>query len=98
MAVSGVNGIGVITYETKSKRTVNSAEKFIVEETDSTQEMSEAEAMVAFKKEFYDDLSKITNHSTAYKICTCGGYSLPLLPAEVNLLHRADAKLFQCNA
>lgn len=64
MAVSGVNGIGVITYETKSKRTVNSAEKFIVEETDSTQEMSEAEAMVAFKKEFYDDLSKITNHRT----------------------------------
>ena len=64
MAVSGVNGIGVITYETKSKRTVNSAEKFIVEETDSTQEMSEAEAMVAFKKEFYDDLSKITNRRT----------------------------------
>lgn len=50
MAVSDVNGIGVITYETKSKRTVNSAEKFIVEETDSTQEMSEAEAMAAFKK------------------------------------------------
>ena len=26
--------------------------------------MSEAEAMTAFKKEFYDDLSKITNHRT----------------------------------
>lgn len=64
MAVSGVNGIRVITYETKSKRTVNSAEKFIVEETDSTQEMSEAEEMKLFKKEFYEDLSKITNHRT----------------------------------
>ena len=64
MAVSGVNGIGVITYETKSKRTVNSAEKFIVEETDSTQELTEAEEMELFKKEFYEDLSKITNHRT----------------------------------
>ena len=51
-------------YETKSTRVVHSAEKFTVEETDSTQEMSEAEAMTAFKKEFYDDLSKITNHRT----------------------------------
>lgn len=64
MSISGVNGIGVTTYETKSTRAVNSAKKFAVEETDSTQEMSEAEAMAAFKKEFYDDLSKITNHRT----------------------------------
>ena len=42
MSISGVNSIGVTTYETKSTRAVNSAEKFTVEETDSTQEMSEA--------------------------------------------------------
>ena len=64
MSISGVNSIGVTTYETKSTRAVNSAEKFTVEETDSTQEMSEAEAMAAFKKGFYDDLSKIMNHRT----------------------------------
>ena len=39
----------------------------------------------------------MVNHCTAYKICTCGGYSLPLLPAEVNLIHMVDAKLFQCD-
>ena len=40
------------------------AEKFALEKTGSTQELSEAEEMELFKKEFYEDLSKVTNHRT----------------------------------
>ena len=35
-------------------------------ETETTSKMSEAEEMAAFKKEFYADLEKITNHRTVY--------------------------------
>jgi hypothetical protein len=43
---------------------VNGTEKFALEKTGSTQELSEAEEMELFKKEFYEDLSKITIHKT----------------------------------
>ena len=48
----------------KSTKNVNNAKKFALEKTSNTQELSEAEEMELFKKEFYEDLSKVTNHST----------------------------------
>ena len=59
-----VNGIGQNYYQnnvatTKSTKSVNSTG-----ETGSTKELSEAEEMAIFKKEFYEDLSKITIHKT----------------------------------
>ena len=64
-----VNGIGQNYYlnnvaTTKSTRNVNGTEKFVLEKTESTKELSEVEEMEIFKKEFYEDLSKITNHRT----------------------------------
>ena len=51
--------------ETKrNTKNVNGTEKFALEKTGSTQELSEAEEMELFKKEFYEDLSKVTNHRT----------------------------------
>ena len=43
---------------------MNGTEKFALEKTESTKELSEAEEMEIFKKEFYEELSKITNHRT----------------------------------
>lgn len=66
MNISGVrqnyyqNNVGT----TKGTRNVNSTEKFALEKTSGTQELSEAEEMELFKKEFYEDLSKVTNHRT----------------------------------
>ena len=62
-----VSGVGQNYYhnnmETKrNTKNVNSADKFALEKTGSTQELSEAEEMEQFKKEFYEDLSKVTNH------------------------------------
>ena len=64
-----VNGVGQNYYqnnvETKrNTKNVNGTEKFALEKTGSTQELSEAEEMELFKKEFYEDLSKVTNHRT----------------------------------
>ena len=64
-----VSGVGQNYYhnnmETKrNTKNVNSADKFALEKTGSTQELSEAEEMEQFKKEFYEDLSKVTNHRT----------------------------------
>ena len=64
-----INGIGQNYYqnnvETKrNTKNVNGTEKFALEKTGSTQELSEAEEMELFKKEFYEDLSKVTNHRT----------------------------------
>lgn len=64
-----VSGIGQNYYinnvaTTKSTKNVNGTEKFVLEKTESTQELSEAEEMEIFKKEFYEDISKITNHRT----------------------------------
>ena len=49
---------------TKSTKNVNSTEKFILEKANGKQELSGAEEMELFKKEFYEDLSKVTNHRT----------------------------------
>ena len=66
MAISGV-GQNYYQNNVETKRNtknVNSTEKFALEKTGSTQELSEAEEMELFKKEFYEDLSKVTNHRT----------------------------------
>ena len=66
MAVSGV-GQNYYQNNMETKRNtknVNSTDKFALEKTGSTQELSEAEEMEQFKKEFYEDLSKVTNHKT----------------------------------
>ncbi len=66
MAISGV-GQNYYQNNMETKRNtknVNSADKFALEKTGSTQELSEAEEMEQFKKDFYEDLSKITNHRT----------------------------------
>ncbi len=64
-----ISGVGQNYYhnnmETKrNTKNVNSADKFALEKTGSTQGLSEAEEMEQFKKEFYEDLSKVTNHRT----------------------------------
>ena len=64
-----ISGIGQHYYqnnvETKrNTKNVNGMEKFVLEKTGSTQELSEAEEMELFKKEFYEDLSEVTNHRT----------------------------------
>ena len=66
MSISGVgqNYCQNNVVTTKNTKSVNSTEKFALEKTSSTQELSEAEEMELFKKEFYEDLSKVTNHRT----------------------------------
>ena len=64
-----ISGIGQNYYQSnvetkRNTKNVNSTEKFALEKTGSTQELSEAEEMELFKKEFYEDLSKVTNHRT----------------------------------
>ncbi len=64
-----ISGVGQNYYQnnvatTKNTKNVNSTEKFALEKTSGTQELSEAEEMELFKKEFYEDLSKITIHKT----------------------------------
>ena len=64
-----ISGVGQNYYQnnvatTKSTKNVKSTEKFALEKTSGTQELSEAEEMELFKKEFYEDLSKVTNHRT----------------------------------
>lgn len=64
-----ISGIGLKFYQsnvatTKNTKNVNSTEKFALEKTGETKELSEAEEMELFKKEFYEDLSRVTNHRT----------------------------------
>lgn len=64
-----ISGIGQNYYQnnvatTKNTKNVNDTEKFALEKTGETKELSEAEEMELFKKEFYEDLSKVTNHRT----------------------------------
>ncbi len=64
-----ISGVGQNYYQnnvatTKSTKNVKSMGKFAFEKTGGTQELSEAEEMELFKKEFYEDLSKVTNHRT----------------------------------
>ena len=64
-----ISGIGLKFYQNnveakRNTKNVNGTEKFALEKTGSTQKLSEAEEMELFKKEFYEDLSKVTNHRT----------------------------------
>ena len=64
-----ISGIGQNYYqnnvETKrNTKNVNGTEKFALEKTGSTQELSEAEEMAAFKKEFYAELDRIPRDRT----------------------------------
>ena len=64
-----VNRVGQNYYQNnveakRNTKNVSGTEKFALEKTGSTQELSEAEEMELFKKEFYEDLSKVTNHRT----------------------------------
>ncbi len=61
-----VNGVTQSYYQQylMANKNVKSAEKFAVNKTSNTQGLSEAEEMKEFKKEFYEDLSKVTNHRT----------------------------------
>ncbi len=64
-----ISGVGQNYYQnyaaaTKSTKNINSTEKFTLEKTSGTQELSEAEEMELFKKEFYQELSQITMHTT----------------------------------
>ena len=59
-----ISGVGQSYYQnnvatTKSTKSVNSTG-----ETGNTKELSEAEEMAIFKKEFYAELSRINNHRT----------------------------------
>ncbi len=64
-----ISGIGQNYYQnnvaaTKNTKNVKGTEKFALEKTSETKELTEAEEMELFKKEFYEDLSKVTNHRT----------------------------------
>lgn len=64
-----ISGVGQNYYQSNvitANRTkdVNSMEKFALEKTGSTVGLSEVEEMELFKKEFYEDLSKVINHRT----------------------------------
>ena len=64
-----ISGIGQNYYqnnvETKrNTKNVNGTEKFALEKTGSTQELSEAEEMELFKKEFYAELERIPRDKT----------------------------------
>lgn len=63
MAISGV-GQNFYRNNVETAKNVNSAEKFALEKTGSTQELSEAEEMELFKKEFYAELERIPKNRT----------------------------------
>ena len=59
MEISTVYGNSYSAYTQSTKTTET-------ETTEKTSKMSEAEEMAAFKREFYADLERITNHRTVY--------------------------------
>ena len=64
-----ISGVGQNFYrnnvETKGNtKNVNNTEKFALEKTGSTRELTEAEEMAAFKKEFYAELDRIPRDRT----------------------------------
>ncbi|MCM1047656.1 MAG: hypothetical protein NC433_04440 [Clostridiales bacterium] len=59
-----VSGIGYYQNYVTENKSVNSIEKFALEETGSTKELSEAEEMAIFKKEFYAEIDKIPRDRT----------------------------------
>ena len=56
-----ISGVGQSYYQNNvaTTRNVNNTEKFALEKTESTRELSEAEEMAIFKKEFYAEIDKI---------------------------------------
>ena len=58
MAISGV-GQSYYQNSVATTKNVNNTEKFALEKTDGTKELSEAEEMAIFKKEFYAEIEKI---------------------------------------
>ncbi len=63
MAISGV-GQNFYQNHVKTTKNINGAEKFALEKTENTKELSEAEEMELFKKEFYAELERIPKNST----------------------------------
>ena len=64
-----IGGIGQNYYQNnveakRNTKNVNGTEKFALEKTGSTQELSEAEEMELFKKEFYAELERIPKNRT----------------------------------
>ena len=61
-----IGGIGQNYYQNNAATTknINNTEKFALEKTESTRELSEAEEMVIFKKEFYAEIDKIPRDRT----------------------------------
>lgn len=64
-----IGGIGQNYYQNnveakKNTKNVSGTEKFALEKTGSTQELSEAEEMELFKKEFYAELERIPKNRT----------------------------------
>ena len=65
MVISG-NGLKFCYNMTTANNTKDASDtgEFALEKTGDTRELSEAEEMELFKKEFYEDLSKLTVHKT----------------------------------
>ena len=63
MAISGV-GQNFYRNNVETTKNVNNAEKFALEKTGNTKELSEAEEMELFKKEFYAELDRIPKNRT----------------------------------
>ena len=63
MAISGV-GQSYYQNNVATTKNVNNTEKFALEKTESTRELSEAEEMELFKKEFYAELERIPKNRT----------------------------------
>ena len=63
MAISGV-GQNIYRNNVETTKNVNNAEKFALEKTGNTKELSEAEEMELFKKEFYAELDRIPKNKT----------------------------------
>ena len=68
-----ISGVGLKFYQnnvaaTKNTKNVNDTETFALEKTSGAHELTEAEEMELFKKEFYEDLSKITIHKTLHNV------------------------------
>ena len=63
MAISGV-GQSYYQNNVATTKNVNNTEKFALEKTESTRELSAAEEMELFKKEFYAELERIPKNRT----------------------------------
>ena len=61
-----ISGVGQSYYQNNvaTTKNVNNTEKFALEKTESTRELSEAEEMELFRKEFYAELERIPKNRT----------------------------------